>query len=45
MNHLLLKQEFGELNLSDRRELLEESSLLQELNGLILEEAGEEKNK
>lgn len=46
MDNLTLKQGFKNLSLSDRRELLEELLLFQELEGSILEEVGDEiKNK
>ena len=45
MNSFSLKQEFEKLNLTDRRELLEELLMLQELDGLVLQEATEDLKK
>jgi transposase-like protein len=45
MDNLSLKQEFEKLNLRARRELLEEILMLQELDGLVLQEAGDEIKK
>jgi len=39
MHSFRLKQEFEKLNLTDRRELREELLILQELDGLVLQEA------
>jgi len=45
MDSFRLKQEFEKLNLTDRRELLEELLILQELEGLVLQEASDEIKK
>lgn len=45
MDKLSLKQEFNQLTLTDRRELLEELLRLQELEGLVFQEAENELKK